>query len=176
MIAFLKKYYWILISACIVLLDQVTKSIISATLSLYEEVPVIEDFFAITHIHNEGIAFGMLSKFGNISKIIVAILTFVLIVVAIVFLCRGVIKHPFGIVTIAMIIGGGIGNLIDRIYLHYVIDFFAFTFFGKDFAVFNVADIFVTVGTFLFVVYFLIFERTNEEQPLQDGTKGISDN
>ena len=83
MIAFLKKYYWILISACIVLLDQVTKSIISATLSLYEEVPVIEDFFAITHIHNEGIAFGMLSKFGNISKIIVAILTSVLIVVGV---------------------------------------------------------------------------------------------
>ncbi len=171
---FLKKYYWILIAAFIVLLDQITKFIISNNLKLYDEIPVIPDFFSITHIHNEGIAFGMLSKNGNISKIFVAALTCILIVLAIFAIFRGVVKHPFGIVTVAMIVGGGIGNLIDRVFLHYVVDFFAFTFFGWDFAVFNIADIFVTVGTVLFVIYFLFLEKSNEES--SDGNQEISDN
>lgn len=173
---FFKKHYWVLISAVIVLLDQISKYVISTCLERYEEISVIPDFFTITHIHNEGIAFGMLARFGAVSKIIVAVLTFVLIVAAIIVLCRGIVKHPFGVVTVAMIIGGGIGNLIDRVFLHYVIDFFAFTFFGKDFAVFNVADIFVTVGTILFVFYFLFLEKSAEEQEATDGNQEISNN
>ncbi len=172
MVNFFKKYYWIFISMLIVILDQVSKLIVSSTLELYDEISVIKDFFAITHIHNEGIAFGMLSDNGTFSKILVALLTVVLIVVAVIVLLRGMIKNSFGVITIAMIIGGGIGNLIDRVFLHYVIDFFAFTFFGKDFAVFNVADIFVSVGTVLFVVYFLFFDKNSEEQEeLKDGNE-----
>ena len=172
--SFFKKHYWIFISVLIVLLDQLTKYMISSAMELHDEIPVITDFFAITHIHNEGIAFGMLSEYGAISKILVAVLTLVLIVVATVLLIKGSVRHPIGVVSIAMIIGGGIGNLIDRVFLRYVVDFFAFTFFGKDFAVFNVADIFVTVGTALFVIYFLFLEKSKEEQ--FDGNQEISDN
>lgn len=171
------KYYWIIISALIVIVDQVSKAAIVAALDLYDEVTIIPGFFTITHIHNEGVAFGFLSDNGTIGKIFVAVFTTILIIFAVVVLCRGVIRQPFGVITISMIIGGGIGNLIDRVMLHYVIDFFAFTFFGKDFAVFNVADIFVTVGTFLFVIYFIFLERnTEDKQKTSNGNQEVSNN
>ena len=169
MIDFLKKFYWVFIAALIVVLDQITKIIILKCLDLREVITVIPGFFSITHIHNEGIALGMLSNFGGASKIIVAVLTFIMIAVAILALVKRWVNGPVATVCISFIIGGGIGNLIDRIVLRYVVDFFAFTFWGWDFAVFNVADIFVTIGTFLFVIYFLFFDKTS------DTTKGVED-
>ncbi len=159
MSSFFKKIYWILIAVAIVVVDQITKNIIVSNLDLYEEISVIPGFFTITHIHNEGIAFGMLSKFGMISKVIVIILTLIMILVAIFMILKRWVAGPFGIVCISFIIGGGIGNLIDRVLLQYVVDFFAFTFWGRDFAIFNVADIFVSVGTILFVFYFLFLQK-----------------
>ncbi len=156
---FFKKFYWILIVFLIVVLDQVTKNLIVSNLELYEEITVVPNFFTITHIHNEGIAFGMLSKFGLLSKIVIILLTLVMIVVAVFMIAKRFVTGPLGIICVSFIIGGGIGNLIDRIVLRYVVDFFAFTFWGNDFAIFNVADIFVTVGTILFIFYFLLLQK-----------------
>ncbi len=160
-----KKCYWLLISVLIVCLDQLTKWIVSSSMDLYEEIVVIPDFFSITYIHNEGIAFGLLAKYGWVSKLVVALLTSCLIIFGIIVLLKGIITHPFGVVTISMVIGGGIGNLIDRIRLQYVVDFFSFTFFGRDFAVFNVADIFVTIGVAcLFVFILIVFEKNDKKR------------
>ncbi len=163
---FFKKFYWILIVFVIVGLDQITKYLIVSNLKLYEEITIIPNFFTITHVHNEGIAFGMLSKFGLFSKIAVILLTFVMIVMATFLILKRLVTGALGIVCVSFIIGGGIGNLIDRVVLRYVIDFFAFTFWGKDFAIFNVADIFVTVGTILFIFYFLFLQK---DEPLVKG-------
>ena len=168
MIKFIKNYYWLLIALFITGLDQLTKFLITANVDVYEEIELIKDFFAITHIHNEGIAFGMLSRFGAVAKVLVIALTFILIVVASAALLKKWFKHPLGVISISFIVGGGIGNLIDRVALKYVVDFLAFTFFGKDFAVFNVADIFVTVGTFLFIVYFIFFDKQAKEDVKND--------
>ena len=75
---FFKKSYWVIIAFVIVVLDQLTKYIVVKNLDLLDEISVIPGFFSITHIHNEGIAFGMLSEFGAISKIIVAIMTLIM--------------------------------------------------------------------------------------------------
>lgn len=163
---FIKKFYWILIVFLIIGLDQITKYLIVSKLELYEEIAIIPNFFTITHVHNEGIAFGMLSKFGTLSKIAVILLTFVMIVVAVLLIIKHLVTGSLGIVCVSFIIGGGIGNLIDRVVLRYVVDFFAFTFWGKDFAIFNVADIFVTVGTILFMFYFLFLQK---DEPLLKG-------
>jgi len=94
--------------------------------------------------------------------------------VAIIAILKKWVNTTAGIVCISFIIGGGIGNLIDRIVLRYVVDFFAFTFWGRDFAIFNVADIFVTVGTFLFVVYFLFFDKSSSTvKGSSDGNQGL---
>ena len=174
MVKIFKKIYWVIIAIFIVLLDQLTKFIILKNLDLWDKITVIPGFFSITHIHNEGIAFGMLADFGAVSKIIVAVLTLVMIVIAIIALIKKWVRGPVGVVCVSFIIGGGIGNLIDRVILGYVVDFFAFTFWGKDFAVFNVADIFVTVGTFLFVLYFLFFDKSHyAAKDINDGKQNI---
>lgn len=173
-----KKYYWILISVLIVALDQITKVLIRRMFEPYREVNVIKNFFSLTYVKNEGIAFGAFSKFGFASKIIIIVLTLTLIVLTVTLLLKGVVYRNLGVISLAMIIGGGIGNLIDRVFIHFVTDFFAFTFFGKDFAVFNVADIFVTVGTALFVLYFLFFEKDNHEKvvlPEEKADDGIDE-
>lgn len=157
---FLKKFYWVVIVLVIVALDQFTKFIVANNLELREKITVIPCFFSITHIHNEGIAFGILSDYGTVAKIIVAVLTLLMIIVAIMAIVKKWVSDSMSVICVSFIIGGGIGNLIDRIVLQYVVDFFAFTFWGNDFAIFNVADIFVTVGTFLFIVYFLFFDKT----------------
>ena len=174
MINFFKKFYWIFIAVFIVIVDQITKYFISGNLDLREEITVIPGFFSITKIHNDGIALGMLSGFGGVAKIVVAVLTFVMIVVAILAIVKKWVRGPIATVCISFIIGGGIGNLIDRVVLRYVVDFLAFTFWGWDFAVFNVADIFVTVGTFLFVVYFLFFDKSSDATiDIADGKQDI---
>lgn len=156
---FVKKYYWIFLAALIVIIDQISKLLVSVNMKPYDEISVIPRFFSIFYVRNEGVAFGFLSGGGAASKIAVGLLTLVIVVVAVVILRRGKLQKNIGIVSAAMIIGGGVGNLIDRIFLHYVIDFFAFTFKNWQFAVFNVADIFVTVGTVLFLIYYLFLHK-----------------
>lgn len=156
---FFKKFYWAIIVVAIIAVDQLTKYLIASNLELHEEVTVIPNFFSIAYVRNEGIAFGMLSDFGLLSKILVMILTSLMIVVAILMILKKFVSNPISIVAVSFIIGGGIGNLIDRAILQYVVDFFAFTFWGRDFAIFNVADIFVTVGTILLILCFFFFEK-----------------
>lgn len=174
MMKFLKKYYWIFFSVLIVIADQISKYFVSRTLTLYKDYTIIPNFFSFTYVKNEGIAFGMLSRFGAISKVIVAIVTFAVIVFAIYAICKGYLKNTLGVVSVAMIVGGGIGNLIDRLLLHYVVDFFSFTFGGWRFAIFNVADIFVSVGTVLFLIYFIFFDAKKElEEDIEDGNQEV---
>lgn len=153
------KFYWLFIVLSIVIIDQITKITVRNSVLTSHEIIVFPGFFSLTYVKNEGIAFGAFAKYGMISKIFIIVFTFLLIIFTSYLLLSSKIKHPFGVISLSMIIGGGIGNLIDRVFIRFVTDFFAFTIFGRDFAVFNVADIFVTIGTFLFIVYFLFFEH-----------------
>ncbi len=172
----LKKYYWILISLFVVLSDQITKYLVTLFMDLNEEIPVIKGFFSLLYVTNNGVAFGMLSGFGTISKILIAFLTVLIVVFAVIILLRGKLQHSLGTISAAMVIGGGVGNLIDRVFRRFVVDFFAFTFGSWKFAVFNIADMFVTVGTVLFLVYFIFLHKEKkEEEPLEDGTTQVQD-
>ena len=70
--------------------------------------------------------------------------------------------NPFLSVILALILGGTIGNFIDRLRYSYVVDFLSFTFFCKDFAVFNVADMCITVGAILLLIYIIIFDKNGK--------------
>lgn len=143
---------WILIAEIvgIVGLDQLTKWLTVHHLELYESFPLWEDVLHFTYVRNEGMAFGMLDN----RRWIFMTFSAVAIVALAVYLFRFRPKSKWLQVSIAMIIGGGIGNMIDRIFLGYVIDFIDFTLI--DFAVFNVADSFVCVGAGILIVYLLI--------------------
>ena len=136
-------------------IDQITKIIVSSNMELYESISVIPKTFNITYIQNRGAAFGMLS---NHRWVFMAV-SILAIIGMCVYLFRFSKEGMFFKVGLALIISGGIGNMIDRIFLGYVVDMIEATFietlFGWSFAIFNVADSFVCVGAGI-VIFCLI--------------------
>ena len=123
-----------------ILVDQIVKIIISSTMSVGETIPVIKDIFHFTYIRNEGAAFGMLSE----HRWVFMIISSVAIVAMCIYLFKFCKERMLVRIGIALVIGGGIGNMIDRIFLGYVVDMIDCRFI--DFYVFNVADSCVCVG------------------------------
>lgn len=132
-----------------VALDQLTKWLTVVYLDYQQSFPLWQDVLHLTHHRNEGAAFGMLSD----HRWVFMLFSTVAIVGIMIYLFRFPPKSRFVRIALAMIVGGGIGNMIDRIALGYVIDFIDFTLI--DFAIFNVADSFVTVGAFMIMGYLL---------------------
>ena len=130
-------------------LDQLTKWLTVTCLEYHETVPLWQDVFHFTHERNEGAAFGILSD----HRWVFMVVSSVAIVALLIYLIRFMPKSKIVRISLAMIAGGGIGNMIDRVYLGYVIDFIDVRLI--NFAVFNIADSFVTVGAFLFMGYMI---------------------
>lgn len=133
-----------------VFLDQLTKWLAVVYLQGEPSFPLWRDVLHFTFVKNEGAAFGMLAD----HRWVFMIVSTIAIVGLTVYLFRFRPKSRYVQITLAMIIGGGIGNMIDRFALGYVIDFIDFTLI--DFAVFNVADSFVTVGAFMLMGYLIL--------------------
>lgn len=155
---------WALIIIGVIFLDQITKWLTVIFLDLYESFPLIKGVFHFTYVQNTGAAFGILKDHRWVFLVISA--------VAMVVLSYMLWKNRHGskllCVALSFIIGGGIGNMIDRCLLGYVIDFLDFTLI--NFAVFNVADSFVCVGVGLFILE-LIFEMKKEMTNGKDENK-----
>lgn len=130
-------------------LDQLTKYLAVEFLKPVGSYPLWKDVLHLTYVENRGAAFGMLSN----QRWVFMIFSSVAIVGLAVYLFRFCRENRWVKVALAMIIGGGIGNMIDRIALGYVVDFVDFTLI--HFAVFNVADSFVSVGAVMLVIYFI---------------------
>ena len=133
----------------IVCLDQLTKWLAFFLLQGEPSFPIWRGVLHLTYQTNRGAAFGMLSD----SRWIFMITSTVAIVGILFYLIKYRPKNKWLVASLAMIAGGGIGNMIDRIALGYVIDFIDFTLI--DFAIFNVADSFVTVGAGIMIVYLI---------------------
>lgn len=112
----------------------------------------IPGFMRFAYVENHGAAFGMLAD----QRWIFIVITFLMVAAAMILLYSGRLKRPLQYLPAIFIIGGGIGNLIDRIGRGYVVDMFDFQF--MNFAVFNVADIFVCVGAGLVLLYLIVDE------------------
>lgn len=131
-------------------IDQIIKGIVRANMSVGETVPVIEDVFHITYIRNEGAAFGMLAD----HRWVFMSLSTVAIIALGVYLFKFCKETLFTKIGFALIIGGGIGNMIDRISLKYVVDMIDCRFI--DFYVFNFADSCVCVGAAMVCIGFIL--------------------
>ena len=133
-------------------LDQLTKLLVANNMSLYESIPVIPSTFNLTYIHNRGAAFGMLAN----HRWVFMIVSTVAIIGMAIYLFRFCQEKMLFKVGLALVISGGVGNMIDRIAYGYVIDMIEATFietlFGWSFAIFNVADSFVCVGAGLVIL------------------------
>ena len=146
--------YMALFAAAIVAADQYTKILTVANISLYQDVEFIPGFLGLTYVQNTGAAF---SSFEGQQWLFALI--FLAFTVAIVYEWKkkSMGFNSFEYWCIAAVYGGGLGNMIDRIRLGYVVDMIETKF--MDFPVFNVADCFITCGCILMMVSLLLFNK-----------------
>lgn len=140
-----------LIALLIVALDRSTKLWAVSHLKGKESLSVIENFFQLTYVENQGVAFGLFAQLN----VLLPILSLGLILFLMAMARKYQNKGKRILLPLAFIIGGAIGNLIDRMTTKYVVDFLSFRFGNYDFPVFNVADIFVSLGAFFLLLFFL---------------------
>ena len=137
--------------AAAVMLDQLSKGLVSWRTELGTSIDVLGRFFRLTYIHNPNAAFGI-ALFGGGFHLIFSLVALVLILFV---LYRTPLKQRGSRTALSMILGGAIGNLIDRLRMGEVIDFFDFGIGRYRWPVFNVADIAVTVGMFLLLFSYI---------------------
>lgn len=148
----------ILIIGLLTAFDQLTKFIITSSFELYESKPAIKNFLSFTYIQNRGMAWGMLQG----KRVIFVALTIVILLLCFAIYSNIADKSKYRILRANMIIliAGALGNMLDRIKLGYVIDFFEVKFI--EFPVFNVADIYVVVSMIMIFIL-IMFKYSNEE-------------
>ena len=151
---------WLMIIAGIIFLDQLSKWLTVINLGLHETFPLIEGVFHFTYVRNTGAAFSMFDK-PEERWIFMSISTVAIIALAI-YLWYNRKGSKLLCIALSFIIGGGIGNMVDRCILKYVIDMFDFRLI--NFAIFNVADSFVCVGVGLFALAVILEEIENSKK------------
>ena len=143
--------------------DQALKGWTVSHLEPGESAPFIPAIMQLTRVHNYGAAWSSLSG----KTVLLIAVTAVMMIAVAVLLLRRVVRHPLGVSACLLILGGGIGNIIDRIRLGYVVDMFDLLLFS--YPVFNLADCFVVVGAILGAVYYLwIYEKFDARKKSND--------
>ena len=163
-------YYLIfgLLGAALLGADQWVKAWTVAHLELWETAPLFPGFLELMRVHNYGAAW---SSFSGKTALLVAV-TVLLLTGVVYLLLRRIVRHPLGVAAALLILGGGIGNIIDRIAHRYVVDMFDLLLF--DYPVFNLADCFVVVGVILGAVYYLWFYEKYDARKKDDATDADS--
>lgn len=140
----------------IVIIDQVTKAIVDRTMPLHYSIPIIDGFFNLTYIRNTGAAFGIFAGSHEVFRLPFLIGVSVLAIGFMLVMLRRLREGESGVATaLSFILGGALGNLIDRILYGEVIDFLDVYWKGYHWPAFNVADSFITIGVAI-TLYYLI--------------------
>jgi signal peptidase II len=142
---------WLWVSAITLLLDQASKLAIDGSMRLFESIPLIP-FFNLTYVHNTGAAFSLLSEAGGWQRWLFAGLAVVMSSVIGVWLYRLKNHETLMAVALSLVLGGAVGNLIDRIAYGYVIDFLDVYYRNWHWPAFNIADSAICVGVGLMVL------------------------
>ena len=144
--------------------DQLLKSWTVHHLALGESTAFLPGFMQLTRVHNYGAAW---SSFSGKTALLIVVTAALMIAVAYL-LIRRIVRHPLGVAAAVLILGGGVGNIIDRIAHGYVVDMFDLLLF--DYPVFNLADCFVVVGVILGAVYYLWFYEKYDARKKDDAS------
>lgn len=132
-------------------LDQWLKAYVTANIPLGQAQSLLPGVVELRTVHNYGAAW---SSFSGSRWLLVAV-TIIIVIFVTVLLVRRVVRHPLGVAACCLVISGGLGNIIDRVRLGYVVDMFNLLF--MNYPVFNVADILVVCGAVLGCIYYLWF-------------------
>ncbi|MBQ6752484.1 MAG: signal peptidase II [Clostridia bacterium] len=148
----------LLVVALLVGFDQLTKYLVLINVKPVDAVPVIDKVIQFRYTENTGAAFSIFSE----KTWLLTIFTGVMIIAGLLYLFLGKADNKLQFAALVLIISGGLGNLIDRLFRGFVVDFIEYLF--MEYAVFNVADIFVTIGAVLLVVSVLFIKNGGEEK------------
>ena len=152
----------IIISIILLCIDQISKLLVVNLLTKTDSITIIKNFFYLTYINNDGAAFSIL-----VGKRIFLILIAVSVIVMLIrYIKKNNIQNKLELVSISLIIGGSLGNLMDRVIRGYVIDFLDFKIFNYNFPIFNLADTFIVIGVFL-----LLLKEIRKENNLDSRNK-----
>ncbi len=139
----------LIITLICLILDQIIKVVVVGTMSINSSIPIIDNFFSITYVENDGAAWSIFS--GN------RIFLIIISVIALIFIYLYVFNDKklkiFELVNYSVLIGGIFGNLLDRIKFGKVIDYLDFKIFGYNFPVFNLADMCIVISIILLLIY-----------------------
>ena len=144
--------------AAMVVVDQVVKYWAVTVLAPVGSIPLIPGILQLSYVENRGAAFSILEN----QIWLLLIITIAILAVIIYSLHRGYIQTILGKISLVIIAAGAVGNMIDRIFRHFVVDMIQTTFI--DFPVFNIADIYVTVGVALFMIYVLFQHKDKDAE------------
>lgn len=150
----MKRYYITLgVAAVIVFLDQLTKKLVMDALPVWRSIAVIDGFFNLVHVRNRGAAFGFLNR-SDIEWQFWLFSAFTLVAVGLVlYMVRGLKPAKLlGLSAFGAILGGALGNFIDRVRFRHVVDFLDFYVGEAHWPAFNVADIAICYGVAIFAV------------------------
>jgi signal peptidase II len=160
-------FLYIVISLAVIALDQWTKWLIIENMELGESIPIIDSFFYITSHRNTGAAWGILEGKMWFFYIITIIVVFALLY----YLKKSVNEGVLFRFSLALMLGGAIGNFIDRVIRQEVVDFIHTYPFGYNFPIFNIADSSLVIGVALLMIYMVKEERkTKEKANAESGT------
>ena len=140
-----KKIYEI--SIVILIIDIISKLIINNNLIENQSITIIKNFFNITYAKNTGVAFSLLSN----NKVIIIILTIIILGILLKYI-KGKYINKYDQIAYGLILGGALGNLLDRIIYGYVIDFINFKIFNYNYPIFNIADTSIVIGVIIIVI------------------------
>ena len=143
-----------LIGILFLLIDIISKQLVLYFMVENQTIQIIPHFFSLTYVKNTGVAFSMLEV-----NILFILLMSVIVVGVLFYFAKSKGNGRLEKICYSMILGGALGNFLDRIFYGYVIDFFDFTLFGFKMAIFNVADVEIVCGVFLLIVLELLKER-----------------
>ncbi len=138
----------IILSLILAIIDQVSKLLILRGTTLNNSLAIIKNFFYITYTHNTGAAFSIFTG----KRLFLIVITIIVLIIIINYIKKNKITKKAELIALSLVMGGSIGNLIDRIVYGYVIDFIDIKIFGYDFPVFNIADSFITIGVILLIL------------------------
>lgn len=153
---------YVLLTLLLVAVDQVVKYLVLRYIPLGSHVPFIPHLVELTYVQNTGAAFSMFEE----HTWLLALISLVMSVVLALAIWKNFFRHPLGKVTLTLLLAGAVGNLIDRVFRHFVVDMFNVLF--MNFAVFNVADICVVVGGIAAGVYYLFLMEKLEGREKPD--------
>ncbi|PZP80039.1 MAG: signal peptidase II [Ectopseudomonas oleovorans] len=155
---------WLLLSLLILVADRVSKDIFEGTLSMYQRIEVIPGYFDWTLAYNTGAAFSFLADAAGWQRWFFAAIAIVVSVVLVVWLKRLKRHETLLAVALAMVLGGALGNLYDRVVLGHVVDFILVHWQNRwFFPAFNLADTFITIGAILLALDMFKSDKSAKE-------------